>query len=155
MLDLGIVLLAVGAALLIAEAHVVSYGLLGVSGLAAMVLGTALAVDAAGGGPALVLAIGVTLGLAGGAGLFAVLRRVTLVAQRRARTGAEGLVGRVGVLRSPPAPLGQVFVGGELWRARPFLGDEEALQAGDPVVVERVSGLTLAVRRAEEWELDP
>ncbi len=155
MLDLGIVLLAVGTALLIAEAHVVSYGLLGVSGLAAMVLGTALAVDAAGGGVTLVLVIALALGLAGATVLFAVIRRVAAVARRRARTGAEGLVGRVGVLRSSPAPLGQVFVGGELWRARPFPGEEEALQAGDPVVVERVSGLTLAVRRAEEWELDP
>lgn len=155
MLDLGIVLLAVGATLLIAEAHVVSYGLLGVGGLAAMVLGTVLAVDAAGGGLALALVIALTLGLAGAAVLFAVIRRVAAVARRRARTGAEGLVGRVGVLRSSPAPLGQVFVGGELWRARPFLGDSEALHAGDPVVIERVSGLTLAVRRAEEWELDP
>lgn len=155
MLDLGIVLLAVGTALLIAEAHVVSYGILGVSGLAAMVLGSALAVDAAGGGLALVLVIALTLALAGAAVLFAVIRRVAVVARRRSPTGAEGLVGRVGVLRSSPAPLGQVFVGGELWRARPFLGEEEALRAGDPVVVERVSGLTLAVRRAEEWELDP
>jgi membrane-bound serine protease (ClpP class) len=155
MLVVGIVLLAVGAALLIAEAHVVSYGVLGVTGLAAMVLGTALAVDAGGGGLALVLALALTLGLGGAAVLFAVVRRVAVVAHRRARTGAEGLVGRVGVVRSPPAPLGQVFVGGELWRARPFPGEDEALRAGDPVVVERVSGLTLAVRRAEEWELDP
>jgi membrane protein implicated in regulation of membrane protease activity len=29
----------------------------------------------------------------------------------------------------------------------------EALREGDRVVVERVSGLTLSVRRAEEWEL--
>lgn len=99
--------------------------------------------------------IALTLGLGGAVLLYAVIRRVAVVARRRARTGAEGLVGRVGVLRSSPAPLGQVFVGGELWRARPFLGEEEALRAGDPVVVERVSGLTLAVRRAEEWELDP
>ena len=155
MLDAGIVLLAIGTALLIAEAHVVSYGVLGVSGLAAMVLGAALAVDAGGGGLALVLVIALTLALAGAAVLFAVVRRVAVVARRRARTGAEGLVGRVGVVRSPPAPLGQVFVAGELWRAQPFLGEEEALRAGDPIVVERVSGLTLAVRRAEEWELDP
>ncbi len=30
---------------------------------------------------------------------------------------------------------------------------EAALHEGDSVVVERVSGLTLSVRRAEEWEL--
>ena len=32
------------------------------------------------------------------------------------------------------------------------MDDEDRLDAGDAVVVERVSGLTLAVRKAEEWE---
>ena len=42
---------------------------------------------------------------------------------------------------------------GALWRARCSVLEEDAqLDAGDAVVVERVSGLTLAVRRAEEWE---
>jgi membrane protein implicated in regulation of membrane protease activity len=48
---------------------------------------------------------------------------------------------------------GQVFVDGALWRARcSVLEEDTELDAGDAVVVERVSGLTLAVRRAEEWE---
>jgi hypothetical protein len=33
------------------------------------------------------------------------------------------------------------------------LPDEDALREGDRVVVERVSGLTLCVRRADEWEV--
>lgn len=155
MLELGIVLLAIGAAALVAEAHLVSYGVLGVTGLAAMVLGAVLAVDAAGGGLPLVIAIALMLALAGGTVLIAVVRRVTVVARRRPHTGAEGLVGRIGVLRSPPGPRASVFVDGELWRAQSFLGEQDALRAGDRVVVERVCGLTLAVRRAEEWELDP
>jgi membrane protein implicated in regulation of membrane protease activity len=32
---------------------------------------------------------------------------------------------------------------------------EDELHVGDPVVVERVQGLVLTVRRAEEWEIDP
>ena len=155
MLDLGIVLLGVGAALLIAEAHVVSYGVLGLTGLTAMVVGAALAVDAGGGGLALILAISSALVVAAAAVAFAVVRRIAVLARRRPRTGAEGLIGRVGVVRSPPAPLGQVFVGGELWRARPSPGEDEVLRRGGPIVVERVSGLTLAVRREEEGELDP
>jgi membrane-bound serine protease (ClpP class) len=84
----------------------------------------------------------------------AVIARATLKAARpRALTGAEGLVGHVGVVRSAPAPLGQVFIDGALWRAKPCLQDE--LEVGDPVVVERVQGLVLSVRRAEEWEIDP
>jgi membrane protein implicated in regulation of membrane protease activity len=50
-----------------------------------------------------------------------------------------------------------VFVEGALWRARhEQAGPVEQtipLNEGDPVVVERVSGLTLCVRRADEWEL--
>ena len=46
-----------------------------------------------------------------------------------------------------------MLVDGALWRARrSWAEDDEELEAGDPVVVERVSGLTLGVRKAEEWE---
>jgi membrane protein implicated in regulation of membrane protease activity len=85
--------------------------------------------------------------------LVAVIARAMLAAARpRALTGAEGLIGHVGVVRSAPAPLGQVFIDGALWRVKPCLPDE--LEVGDPVVVERVQGLVLSVRRAEEWELE-
>jgi membrane-bound serine protease (ClpP class) len=71
------------------------------------------------------------------------------------RSGPEGLSGRLGVVRSWHEPDGQVYVDGALWRARHSWGpgEEDALHAGDSVVVERVAGLTLCVRRAEEWEL--
>jgi membrane-bound serine protease (ClpP class) len=48
-----------------------------------------------------------------------------------------------------------VFVDGALWRARTWTLDEDAkpLHKGDACVVERVDGLTLTVRPAEEWEL--
>jgi membrane protein implicated in regulation of membrane protease activity len=46
-----------------------------------------------------------------------------------------------------------VFVDGAIWSARLSWADQPAeLAKGDSVVVERVSGLTLSVRRAEEWE---
>ena len=52
-------------------------------------------------------------------------------------------------------PAGQVFVEGALWRAQHDWGarDNDELQEGDPIVVQRVNGLTLLVRRAEDWEL--
>ena len=83
-----------------------------------------------------------------------VITRATLrVGRARAKTGVEALVGHVGVVRRAPTPLGQVFVDGALWQAKPCLHDE--LVVGDPVVVDHVQGLVLSVRRAEEWELDP
>jgi membrane-bound ClpP family serine protease len=150
---LGIALLLTGAGLLIAEAHLPSYGALGLGGVIALVAGTAIAVDASGGGTALIVAVAAIVALAALA-LVAVIARATVAASRpRALTGAEALVGHVGVIRRAPAPLGQVFVDGALWRARPCMDDE--LHVGDPVVVERVQGLVLTVRRAEEWEIDP
>jgi membrane-bound ClpP family serine protease len=149
----GIVLLLAGAGLLVAEAHLPSYGALGLGGVIALVAGTALAVDASGGGAALIVGVAAIVAL-GALAMLAVMARATLAAARpRARTGAEGLIGHVGVIRRAPAPLGQVYVDGALWRARPCMEDE--LDVGDPVVVERVNGLVLSVRRAEEWELDP
>ena len=156
MVILGIVLVLTGAGLLVAEAHLPTYGLLGLAGVASLVLGGALAVDGSGGGLALALVVALVLALVAGVALLAAVRGVASVSRRRARTGPEALVGHVGVVRNELEPVGQVFVDGALWRAQPCWEDdsEGRLRAGDHVVVERVKGLTLGVRRAEEWELE-
>jgi membrane-bound ClpP family serine protease len=153
MVLLGIALLALGAGLLIAEAHVPSFGALGIGGVIALVAGAAIAVDGSGGGTVLVVAIAAIVALASLALVAAIARATITAARPRARTGAEALVGHVGVVRSALAPVGQVFVDGALWRAKPCLAED--LDVGDPVVVDRVQGLVLSVRRAEEWELEP
>ena len=68
-------------------------------------------------------------------------------------TGAEGLVGHVGTVRSWADASGSVALDGSLWQARRSVIEEHELHTGDQVVVERLTGLTLCVRRAEEWEL--
>jgi membrane-bound serine protease (ClpP class) len=155
MVILGIVLVLAGAGLLVAEAHLPTYGLLGLAGLISLVAGGALAVDASGAGLALVLVVGLVLALTAGVALLAAVRGAAGIARRRVSTGVESLVGQVGVVRSALEPAGQVFVDGALWRARPCWDEADHLREGDPVVVERVQGLTLSVRRAEEWELEP
>jgi membrane-bound serine protease (ClpP class) len=154
MVILGIALLLAGAGLLVAEAHLPTYGLLGLAGLVSLVAGGAVAVDASGGGLALVLVVTLVLAATAGVALVAAARGARAVMRRGARTGVEALVGHVGVVRTLPAPVGQVFVDGALWRARMSWEDPEVLREGDAVVVEQVQGLTLSVRRAEEWELE-
>jgi membrane-bound ClpP family serine protease len=154
MVILGIVLVLTGAGLMVAEAHLPTYGLLGVAGLVSLVVGGAIAVDASGGGTALVLVFTLVLLLIAGLALATVVRGAAAVARKRSRTGVEALVGHVGVVRHELEPVGQVFVDGALWRARPSWNEDDRLCEGDPVVVERVQGLTLSVRRAEEWELE-
>jgi membrane-bound ClpP family serine protease len=155
MVILGIVLVLAGAGLMVAEAHLPTAGILGLLGVISLVAGGAIAVDASGGGVALVVVVALVLALIAGLTLTAVVRGARSVSRKRAQTGAEGLVGHVGVVRQALAPVGQVFVDGALWNARPCAFEDGApFHAGDAVVVEQVKGLTLAVRRAEEWELE-
>jgi membrane-bound ClpP family serine protease len=152
MVEVGVALVVVGAALLVAEAHVPG-GVLGATGGVTLALGAALAIAGTGGGAAVV--IGVVLGALAASGLWlAIATRKALQARRlRSASGREALAGRCGVVRRWENGDGQVFVDGALWRARPSWPDsEDQLRAGDAVVVERVTGLTLGVRRAEEWE---
>jgi membrane-bound ClpP family serine protease len=152
----GIVLMLLGAALAAAEAHVPSHGALGASAAAAAAAGLALVIGGAGLGLAAALTAGLLAGLVAAGYVAIVVRKGYAASRARVRSGAEGLIGRVGEVRAAPAPLGQVFLDGALWRARVWAGDDElSLERGDPIVVERVDGLTLTVRRAEEWEVAP
>jgi membrane-bound ClpP family serine protease len=152
----GVVLLLLGAALAAAEAHVSSHGALGAAAAVAAAGGIALVIGGAGFGLAAALAAGLVLGLVAVVCTWLVVGKALTASRRRVRGGAQGLIGRVGEVRAAPAPLGQVFLDGALWRARVSAADEEAeLRRGDPIVVERVDGLTLTVRRAEEWEVVP
>jgi membrane-bound ClpP family serine protease len=156
MTALIVVLMVLGAALVVAEAHLASYGVLGLAGIALLGLGGVLAVDAAGGSVALALAL-VLPAVAVMVGVGAIAGRKTLqVVRLRPKGGADGLIGRVGVVRRTVAPVGDVLVEGEMWRARRSPVDEvPAIDEGEHVVVVSVHGLTLSVRRAEEWEVMP
>ncbi len=154
MTALGFALLLTGAALLVAEAHVPS-GVLGMAAAGALIAGGVIVIAGLGGGAALAVPVGVVLGAAAGGWAIVATRKVAGSRRARIQAGAESLCGRVGVVRGWSDSAGQVFVDGALWRARRGVLDveDEVLHEGDSIVVERVSGLTLSVRRAEEWEL--
>ncbi|MGZ4180822.1 MAG: NfeD family protein [Solirubrobacteraceae bacterium] len=155
MTALGVSLLIVGAIVIVAEAHVPTLGILGGPGVLAIGVGAVLAVSGLGGGLALAL-ISALLLVAIGVGAVALsVTKGLAVRRRRVRAGPEGLIGHLGVVRSWTEPTGSVLVDGALWRARRSIVDEHGaeLHVGDQVVVEHLSGLTVGVRPAEEWEL--
>jgi membrane-bound ClpP family serine protease len=153
---LTLALLFLGLGLLVVEAHLPTYGVLGAAGIGAFVAGIALSVAESGGSLGLVL--GITLPIAAALIAFGglALRKTLAASRRRARCGADELIGQVGVVRRPLDPLGHVVVDGELWRARRSWAeeDEPPPAEGEPIVVDRVQGLTLSVRRAELWEVE-
>ena len=154
MVGLGVGLLVLGVALFLIEAHVPTHGVLGAGAVGALVAGAVVLVVAAGGGLGAALAVGVGLAAAGLALLAVAVRRMVAARQLRLGSGPETVLGHVGVVRGCGEGEVRVFVDGALWRARPSaLEDPDGLRAGDRVVVEGRHGLTLDVRRAEEWEM--
>jgi membrane-bound ClpP family serine protease len=151
----GLVLLSLGAVAVVAESHVPTLGMIGGPGLVALGAGAVLAVAGLGGGLVLGLLAALVLVVASGGLLTISWRKGSGVARRRVRAGPERLLGHVGTVRSWGEPGGTVRLDGGLWEARRAPGDEDeaVLAAGEPVVVEGLTGLTVTVRRAEPWEL--
>jgi membrane-bound serine protease (ClpP class) len=135
----GLALILLGIGLLVIDAHVVTHGALTVSGLVSLGIGMVMLFHNA---PApyhtsvpLVLTITITIGL-----FWAIaIAKAVQVRRQPPLVGPLRVVGAEGVVRSP----GQVFVSGELWRARREDGRE--LVPGEHVKVAGVEGLELRV----------
>jgi membrane-bound serine protease (ClpP class) len=147
-MDLYVVVALVGVGLLLAELLLSTGGVLAALGAAGLIAGGVLALTADSGssasdwaGPALI-----TLGVLSIVSFYAITRKV-LAAHREqpVRGGHEELIGSVAEVRTSLDPVGRVWTGGTLWRAR-LVRDGGPLRPGDRVTVEAVEGLTLMVR---------
>ncbi len=141
--------------LLLAEAHLSTGGIVAIGASVALVGGVAVLGAGSGASAIAVVVAAAGVCVASAVGVLLLRRTFSSVRQLRPRSGTEGMVGHVGVMRVG-ASAARVFVDGGLWRAQPSVLEEgRVLHDGDRVVVERVNGLTLCVRKAEEWELNP
>jgi membrane-bound serine protease (ClpP class) len=132
----------VGAFVLFAlEAKFATHGVLGVGGVVLLTLGALLLVDAP--IPEMRVRLVTALAVSIPVGLITVfLMGIALKARRgKVVTGAQGLVGEVGVARTTLAPYGKVFVHGEIWDAVA----SSPIPFGESVIVRRVDGLQLTV----------
>jgi membrane-bound ClpP family serine protease len=158
MTSLGLILLVIGAVVAVAEAHYPTQGIAGGTGVLLIAVGAVLAIAGLGAGVLVALLAGGAVATIGAGGVLFSVRKAGAVRHRRVRTGAEGIIGHLGMVRSWTDASGSVAVDGALWRARRSLGADDDLMSpelhtGDMIVVERLNGLTLCVRPAEEWEL--
>lgn len=141
----GLALIALGIGLLVSELFVPSFGILGVGGIVAFVLGSLLLFDTPESNltldPNIVYAAAATLG----AFTMWVSYLVVRSQRRKPALGREGLVGEVGEVRQRIAGAhgGKIFVHGEYWNA----AAEEPIEVGERAEVVRVNGMHLLVRR--------
>ncbi len=139
----GVLLILLALVLFIAEIKVASHGMLTVGGVIAMVFGSLLLFES----PAAYLRVSwsvILVTVLATAGFFSVaIAKALRVHRLKPATGPEGLLEQEGRAESEIAPEGKVFVNGEYWDA----WSDQPIAAGSRVVVERVEGMRLKVKK--------
>jgi membrane-bound serine protease (ClpP class) len=141
----GALLLLFALVLLLAEAFVPSFGVLGVGGIVAFALGSLLLFDSADPTAAVDRSIVATAVVVVSLFMLTIGYMVLRTRRRPPTTGAEGLVGARGIVRQRVDGEGVVFVHGEYWTAV----STDPLEAGASIEVVRLEPrMRLRVRRA-------
>lgn len=142
----GLALILLGLMFIVAEIFVPSFGILGIGGVAAFVIGSVILFDTEGG------TFTVSLWLVGSVALVTAaffLGVVGMALRARARpvvTGQEQLLGGIGEALEDFDGAGRIFIRGENWSAR----SKVPIRRGQKVRVVGVEGLTLNVEPKEE-----
>ncbi|MEP6391270.1 MAG: nodulation protein NfeD [Halioglobus sp.] len=139
----GLGLILLGLALMTAEAFAPSFGILGLGGIAAFIVGSVMLMDTQ--LPAYQIALPMILALAVfSAGLLAVALGLLVRARKQAVvTGVAHLVGAIAPVEALADGVVWVRLDGELWEAR----SDDVLAEADSVIVEAVDELTLQVKK--------
>jgi membrane-bound serine protease (ClpP class) len=145
----GVLLIALAVVFFILEMKLTSYGMLSVAGTVSLLLGSLMLFESEAplGGLAWQVLLPTLLVIST---FFSVVAWVVFRAQlSKPKTGAVGLVGEIGLVKTALDPHGKVFVHGELWNAV----SRTPLTAGARVRVVNVTGLTLEVRPVKPDEV--
>jgi membrane-bound serine protease (ClpP class) len=139
----GLVLILLGVALLIGEAFVPSFGVLGIGGVISLALGSFLLFDTQDSGVGVDRPIIFTAVATLASFVLAISYLVYRSQKSKPTLGLEGMLGKIGDVRTKLNPAGKVFVQGELWNAE---ADGE-IDTGEKVEIVGCQGLNLKVRR--------
>ena len=140
----GLLLVLLGIGLLITEVFLPTFGVLGIGGIIALVLGSLFLFDT----PDSDLLVDRSIIASVGVGVAVLMLFVGTLAVRtfgqRPVSGIDGLIGTTGEVRVRIAPRGKVWIHGEYWNAE----SDEDLEVGQKVQVVSVKDLVLHVRKA-------
>lgn len=142
----GVLLMLLALGLFIAEVKVQGFGILGLGGVAAMVIGMLILIDS----PDPAVKIGVATAIAA-ALPFAVIFMILLFAliqsfRQKATTGNAGMIGLLGIADSDVFASGRIRVRGEYWQA----SARTLISAGSQVRVIGIDNLRLQVEEVRE-----
>lgn len=146
----GLLLIILAIVLFILEVKIVSFGLLTLGGIIAMILGSLMLFESPDSIMAPALGISLSLIIT-----FSIITAIVFIwaltlafkaRQRQVSTGADGLIGETGTSRSVVYKSGKVWVHGEIWNA---YADEEIDQGVEVSVID-VKGLKIKVKPLSE-----
>ena len=141
----GLILIALSIIFFIAEVMITSYGVLSLGGLISLTLGSIMLFEDVMVSLKLLMPTTVLVG-----GFFVVVSALAFRAYRsRPKSGLEGLMGEIGLVKERIDPEGLIFVHGEYWRAT----SRERIEPEERVEVEAADGLILKVKKAMGKEL--
>ncbi len=138
---LALILLALG--LFIAEYFTASFGLLTTGGVVSLVMGSLILFSHS---PGVEVNRGLIAGVTAATAAFCifVIGAIIRGQRRRKATGAEGMIGRTAIAKTPLDPTGTVQSEGELWAA---ITESDKIAPGEEVVISKVETLKLWVTR--------
>ncbi len=142
----GLGLIALGIALMVAEAFVPSFGTLGIGGIASFVIGAVILIDTDIPGYGVPLGLIVPLAIVSALAVFVIVTLALKARRRPIVTGREELIGAAGEVLEDFAGEGWARVHSETWR----VASDVPLKRGQKVRVVRARGLVLAVEPQQE-----
>ena len=144
----GLALIVIGLGMLIAEAVTPTYGVFGVGGVIAFVLGSVMLMDTELPGYQLPLPIIAGFAVSVGGIAFFVIGSAVRARRSRVVTGQESMVGADALVLDDFESEGSVRAFGEIWRAK----SDAPLTKDEQVRIKAVNGLVLRVESATDEE---
>jgi membrane-bound serine protease (ClpP class) len=143
----GLFLILLGIALLVGEAFMPSFGILGIGGVISLALGSFLLFDT----PNSDLTIDATIVYTAVATMAALVLAIGYLVFRSQKgkptLGMDGLIGEIGEVRAKLNPSGKVFVHGEYWNAQTQTDGQ--VDVGEKVQIVGYDGMNLKVKRLQ------
>jgi membrane-bound serine protease (ClpP class) len=140
----GLALIAVGIVLFILEVKIVSYGMLTIGGIVALILGTLLMFQSTPSfygvsWPVIITVLAIIVAFLVLIVIFAVRTHV-----KKPTTGQQGMTGLIGEAHTDINPEGSIYVRGEYWTAETVSGK---IKKGEKVKVVGMDGMKLKVEK--------
>ena len=142
----GLALLLLGIAFMVGELFVPSFGVLGIGGAAAFLIGSLILMETDVEAYQLSLPLIVTVTAVTALFIFTVIAMALRQRKQPVVSGREQMLGSVGEATGDFEGTGQIHIQGELWSAR----SELPVRKGQRVKVRELDGLTLVVEPVED-----